>query len=1339
LSLFGALSVAVALPCASVRAGLVINEIHYDPEPKTEFVEFVELFNTGPGPINLGGWRFGDGVSFTFPAGTTLAAGGYLIVAENPAELAAKFPAIPPGTQVFQFLGNLDNDGEKLALLDAAWLEADVVDYQSEFPWPIAPNGEGDSMQLINPAIDNDLGGAWRAGLPTPGLPNSAVFAANPPPRIRQVGHSPIVPTAGLATTVTAKVTDPDGVASVSLLYQVVVPGAYIPAFLPNAYATLLGSPDTPQQSNPAFEDSANWATLPMVDDGTGGDLLPGDGIFTAQLPGQPNRSLVRYRIVAEDALAQSVRVPYPDDPSLNFACFVYDGVPAWTATQNSVHPEGAGHSYPADLLTEFPVYTMITRDADRAYAYAYSSTGDGGWQIPKGHAARQIYNWECTLVYDGIVYDHLGWRLRQNNDRYYGNGKRSMRYRFNRGHYFQARDEEGKKLPVKWRRMNTSKMSRFSGTNSFGFHETMNSKLWRMVGVECPLFLPAHFRMIDGPDEAPDQYGGDFFGLSTVMQDIDGRLLDGRGLPDGNMYKLKDGVSNPLVLRRNQGRSAVSDGSDFLNIRNNLNPSRSDAWLRDHVDWDQWARYHAVVEAVRHYDYGTPSSHWKNRGWYFKPEPGTPYGLLRVVPHDHDASWLVGYHDTLNSTGNAIGTGFPWKAIFGGITRPPAGPEKADFTRDYRNVIREFRDLLWQEETVHAMIDDHTALLAEFSLADRDRWTGGPAAGGVESMTAIGNIAAPMKSIAFVNDTMYGAPLPGGRGAFLDQIAADTAIPDTPTISYSGEAGFPVGALAFTCSDFSDPQGAGTSGKIEWRIAEVLGLTAGGGPETLIASGDTWKYFEAGTDPGVTWAEHGHDDSAWGSGPTQIGYGESDQATTVAGGHATTYFRKVITLGDPALFASFAAGVVRDDGVIVHVNGVEVWRNQMPEGPVDHTTVASAAASGSDETDFHPFIIPAGAFFPGDNTIAVEIHQHDPASGDMSFDFQLIATPVAPAPAERIFEWGATWESGELTAFQNTIAPPAVATRTGHSYRARVRHADETGRWSHWSEALEFTASAPDITLFTDSLVISEVMYHPANPTPAELAAGFDDDDFFEYIEVRNVGSQTIDLSNLRFTKGVEFDFADGVINTLAPGGYVLVVNDPAAFEMRYGSGKPVAGQWTAKLDNGGERLKLSYGAGETVRDFIYDDQPWWPTSPDGGGPSLVLVDPLALPDHGDPFNWRASVASGGTPGTTDGTTFPGGTDAEFLAYATGGRTMLEAALPAGNFAFRIELNQLAEDVSGWVEISTDLIDWQPAGALMPRTAVQPSTGGFALVTFTTTEPPAKPRWFVRYAIEKN
>jgi hypothetical protein len=81
---------------------------------------------------------------------------------------------------------------------------------------------------------------------------------------------------------------------------------------------------------NPQYHDPAHWTAVVMVDDGTGADAAAGDGVYTATIPGQAHRTLVRYRMTVGDALGASVTVPYADDMSLNFAYF-YDGVPSTT------------------------------------------------------------------------------------------------------------------------------------------------------------------------------------------------------------------------------------------------------------------------------------------------------------------------------------------------------------------------------------------------------------------------------------------------------------------------------------------------------------------------------------------------------------------------------------------------------------------------------------------------------------------------------------------------------------------------------------------------------------------------------------------------------------------------------------------------------------------------------------------------------------------------------------------------------------------------------------------------------------------------------------------------
>jgi hypothetical protein len=70
---------------------VVINEIHYDPDVKTQLVEFIELYNASAEDIDLSGWYFSSGLSYRFEAGSTLPAGGYIIVVQNPTHIQAKW------------------------------------------------------------------------------------------------------------------------------------------------------------------------------------------------------------------------------------------------------------------------------------------------------------------------------------------------------------------------------------------------------------------------------------------------------------------------------------------------------------------------------------------------------------------------------------------------------------------------------------------------------------------------------------------------------------------------------------------------------------------------------------------------------------------------------------------------------------------------------------------------------------------------------------------------------------------------------------------------------------------------------------------------------------------------------------------------------------------------------------------------------------------------------------------------------------------------------------------------------------------------------------------------
>lgn len=203
-------------------------------------------------------------------------------------------------------------------------------------------------------------------------------------------------------------------------------------------------------------------------------------------------------------------------------------------------------------------------------------------------------------------------------------------------------------------------------------------------------------------------------------------------------------------------------------------------------------------------------------------------------------------------------------------------------------------------------------------------------------------------------------------------------------------------------------------------------------------------------------------------------------------------------------------------------------------------------------------------------------------------------------SPAARVFAGGDTVELLESTRV-----------------RARVL---EAGRWSALGDAL-FTVDS--------GLRVTEVQYHPPPPPEGSPFARED----FEFIELQNLGTSTLDLSGVRLATGVEFDFT-GVVTALAPREIVVVVENLQAFASRYDlTATQVAGQYRGRLRNEGEDIALVGPLGETILEFSYDDR-WYPET-DGQGPSLVNADPRTAVDAwGSAANWRPSSYPFGSPG---------------------------------------------------------------------------------------------------------
>ena len=146
------------------------------------------------------------------------------------------------------------------------------------------------------------------------------------------------------------------------------------------------------------------------------------------------------------------------------------------------------------------------------------------------------------------------------------------------------------------------------------------------------------------------------------------------------------------------------------------------------------------------------------------------------------------------------------------------------------------------------------------------------------------------------------------------------------------------------------------------------------------------WKYQDSGTDPGMNWNLATFDDSAWKSGAGQLGYGDGDEGTVItrtSPSQSSVYFRKTITVNGTVTQANLR--VLFDDGLAVFVNGTQVFARNVDKG-LAHDKYASAGT----ENELVTGTIPASAFVPGANTIAVVVKQTGGTSPDLTFDLEL-------------------------------------------------------------------------------------------------------------------------------------------------------------------------------------------------------------------------------------------------------------------------------------------------------------------------------------------------------------
>jgi len=411
---------------------------------------------------------------------------------------------------------------------------------------------------------------------------------------------------------------------------------------------------------------------------------------------------------------------------------------------------------------------------------------------------------------------------------------------------------------------------------------------------------------------------------------------------------------------------------------------------------------------------------------------------------------------------------------------------------------------------------------------------------------------------------------------------------------------------------DGSDPRTPGTSD--------------GGFSTTLVAENAAKRVLVPTRSISNNWKGGGaFNDSGWSlctGSPGGVGYEAGsgyqsyislDVKGQMYNGNTTCYIRIPFTVNanDPAGFDFMTLKMRYDDGFIAYLNGTEVARRNFSGTPV-WNSIASAQNSDSVAVVFEDFNLSShlNVLRRGENILAIQGLNQRPSSSDF-----LISAELTVAESVPVNDLG--------------ISPSAIRYTKSFTLDKSTHVKSRLLRGSTWSALNEAAFAVGPVA---DNLRITEIMYHPQE-------AGQPDEPNAEFIELKNIGTETLNLNLVSFTNGIDFTFPN---LELAADEYILIVKDLNAFTARYGIDFNIAGQYSGSLDNRGERIELIDAAGGSIHDFQYENG--WYDITDGLGFSLTVKDPTGTdPDGWDSKSgWRPSAGIDGSPGWDDTDSVP-------------------------------------------------------------------------------------------------
>jgi Calcineurin-like phosphoesterase len=149
-----------------------------------------------------------------------------------------------------------------------------------------------------------------------------------------------------------------------------------------------------------------------------------------------------------------------------------------------------------------------------------------------------------------------------------------------------------------------------------------------------------------------------------------------------------------------------------------------------------------------------------------------------------------------------------------------------------------------------------------------------------------------------------------------------------------------------------------------------------------------SWRFNDSGNNLNVTWKDISFNDASWLKGKGEFGFGDSP-ITPLKKNRISYYFRKKFELINPPQYDSFIFKVRRDDGIVIYLNGAQIFIDNMPASGVNHLTPALGNCIDDGDSVF-TFVIPSAVFINGTNVLAVEVHNATAADGDLTFDLTM-------------------------------------------------------------------------------------------------------------------------------------------------------------------------------------------------------------------------------------------------------------------------------------------------------------------------------------------------------------